>query len=158
MTGSLEARLQSLEDERALRQLIGAYTQRGDALDWEGWAELFAEDAIFDIPGAFGTLSGRKEIHDVSKAALGTVYQVTQHYIINLDFAVDGDRATGRGDLLYAALPDQTRPTGYYLTGGRYSWTFIRTNVGWRIYRATLNFLWNNGVGAESVFAGEHAS
>jgi uncharacterized protein (TIGR02246 family) len=153
MTKSLESRLQSLEDERSLRRLIASYTQRGDALDWEGWAELFAEDAVFTIPGAFGTLTGRKEIHDVSKAALGTVYQTTQHYIINLDFDLDGDRATGRGDLIYSALPDRDRPTGYYLTGGRYTWTFARKAAGWRIQEATLNFLWNNGVGAESVFA-----
>lgn len=156
MTESLEARLQSLEDERALRRFIATYTQRGDALDWEGWAELFTEDAVFTIPGAFGTLTGRKEIHDVSKETLGPVYQVTQHYIINLDFEIDGDRATGRGDLIYSALPDRDKATSYYLTGGRYTWTFMRTSEGWRIWRATLNFLWNNGVGAEAVFAGDN--
>lgn len=159
MTQSLETRLQILEDERRLRQLVAAYTQRGDAFDWEGWAELFAEDAVFTIPGAFGTLTGRKEIHDVSKAALGPAYQITQHYIVNLDFMVDGsDMATGRGDLIYSALPDSEKPTHFYLTGGRYNWTFKRTATGWRIYRATLNFLWNNGVGAEAVFADEGAN
>jgi hypothetical protein len=114
---------------------------------------LFTEDAVFTIPGAFGILTGRKEIHDVSKAALAALYQTTQHYIVNLDFEIDGDSATGSGDLIYCALPDAGQPTGYYLTGGRYRWTFARTPAGWRIATASLNFLWNNGAGNGSVLA-----
>jgi SnoaL-like domain len=154
----LESRLQLLEDELALRRLINSYTKRGDVFDWKGWADLFTESATFTIPGAFGTLRGRQEIHDISKSKLDGVFATTQHFIVNLDFDVNGDTAEGTGTLIYAAVADNDKPSEYYMSGGRYKWTFTRTRAGWRIAKAHLDFLWNNSSGGESLFDADDAS
>jgi ketosteroid isomerase-like protein len=154
----LESRLQLLEDELALRKLISAYTKRGDAFDWKGWSELFTENAVFTVPGAFGTLRGRKEIHDIPKARIDGVFAATQHYIVNLDFDIKGDSAEGTGSLIYAAVADNNKPSEYYMSGGRYKWTFSRTKTGWLIAKAHLDFLWNNASGADSVFVAEESA
>jgi SnoaL-like domain len=153
-----ESRLQLLEDELALRKLINSYTKRGDGFDWKGWAELFTESAIFTVPGAFGTLRGRQEIHDISKSKLDGVFATTQHYIVNLDFDLNGDTAEGTGSLVYAAVPDNNKPSDFYMSGGRYKWSFTRTPAGWRIAKAHLDFLWNNSSGADSVFAADDSA
>jgi len=141
-----------IEDDYELRKLIARYTKRGDAFDWKGWADLFTEDAIFTVPGAFGTLRGRREIHDIPKSKIHGVFATTQHYIVNLDFDVQGDTAQGTGSLFYVAVANAAKPNDYYMAGGRYQWSFVRTKAGWLISKAHLDFLWNNGSDAESVF------
>ncbi|MFL6603441.1 MAG: nuclear transport factor 2 family protein [Steroidobacteraceae bacterium] len=148
----LESRLQQLEDDLALRKLIAAYTRTGDAFEWQAWSELFTPDAVFTVPGAFGILRGRQEIHDIPKSKIDGVFHTTQHCIVNLDFDVQGDTAKGTGSLIYTAVADPAKPNEYYMAGGRYQWSFARTQAGWRIAKAHLDFLWNNGSGAESVF------
>lgn len=154
----LESRLQLLEDELALRRLINAYTKRGDAFDWKGWADLFTENAVFTVPGAFGALRGRQEIHDIPKSRLDGVFAATQHYILNLDFDVNGDSAEGTGYLIYTAVTDKNKPSEFYMSGGHYKWTFTRTRAGWLIAKAHLDFLWNNSSGTDSVFVASNST
>lgn len=156
MTADLEARIRRIEDELALKALINSYHKRADALDWAGWAESFTEDAVFEFK-SFGTMRGRQAIHDTCKAAMAHVYDAFQHYMVNLDFELAGDTATGTGNLVFVGLTDAAAPTRHYMAGGRYQWRFARIAGGWRIRQARLEWLWNNGADAERVFAEELA-
>jgi hypothetical protein len=150
---SLEHRLKLVEDELAIQKLMNVYCRRADAFQWESWAETFTEDSLFDFEGGFGTMRGRAEILEKCKGAMDHVYSSFIHYIVNVDVEVDGgDTATGTGNIVFAALTDDARPTAYYLSGGRYKWQFARTADGWRIAHTVLRFIWNNGADEDAVF------
>ena len=125
---NLEQRLSAIEDELALRRLIHRYHQTSDALDWAGWSETFSKDAVFE--NQFGPQHGRPEIHDLCKKRFGKAFQAFQHIIVNLDFDIVGDSATGSGNLLFAGVRNKEEPDKYYLAGGRYAWTFRREADG----------------------------
>lgn len=138
-----------------LQKLINNYHWQADHFEWAAWAASFTEDAEFDLPGTFGLMRGRQAIHDTCKGNMDHVYQTMQHVMVNLDFDIDGsDTARGHGNLIFTAVPDATKPHQYYQAGGRYTWEFRRTDGGWRISRARLDFLWNNGGDQADVFAG----
>lgn len=148
-----EQRLAVLEDKQALAELINAYGKVADRFDWEGWAEgAFTEDSEFVFVGGFGVMRGRNEILEVCKGSMDPFYDVMQHILVNLDFEVDGDTATGTSNLIFTAIFDKDKPTDYYQAGGRYQWGFVRTEQGWRIAHTRLEFLWNNGADENSVF------
>lgn len=149
---SLEARIQLIEDRRAIEHLVNEYHKRADAFDWAGWSETIAEDGVLDFPTGFGKMSGRKNIHDTCKASMDHVYEVMQHVIVNLDIEVNGDTATGTANLLFTGIMKASDPTKYYQCGGRYKFNFQRTPQGWLIGRYFLEFIWNNGGDADSVF------
>ena len=48
---SLEARIQQLEDERAIQRLIASYGPRVDAADADGAAALWESDGSYDVEG-----------------------------------------------------------------------------------------------------------
>ncbi len=147
-----ERRLQRIEHERALDKLINTYHKRADAFDWVGWAECFTEDAVFEFAGGFGVMRGRQDIHDKCKGQMDHVYRVMQHIMINLDFEVSGERATGTGNLIFVGVTDPQKATDFYMSGGRYRWQFALTKDGWKIAAAFLEFIWNNGADAAAVF------
>lgn len=149
---SLEQRIQRIEDELALNKLINTYHKRADAFDWAGWADTFVDDAVFEFDTGFGLMEGKQMIHDTCKAAMDHVYEDQQHIMINLDFDIDGDSATGTGNLIFAATTDASNPVDHYMAGGRYRWKFQRTAQGWRIKHTNLQWLWNNGADKDSVF------
>jgi SnoaL-like domain len=145
--------IEQLDDQLQLQKLMNTYGWRADQLDWKGWSQTFTEDAVFDLPNSFGLLKGRKQIHDVCKGNMAHVYKIMQHIMVNLDFEITGpNSATGRGNLIFSGVADPAVPTQFVQSGGRYNWKFKRTKAGWRIHRARLDFLWNNGGDKESVF------
>ena len=154
----LAARLDRVETLAALEKLINAYHWHADHFEWKAWAECFTEDATFDLPGTFGLMKGRQAIHDTCKGNMDHVYDTMQHVMVNLDFEILGpDTASGRGNLVFSAVPDRRRPDQPYRAGGRYTWRFRKTAEGWKIADATLVFLWNSGNDADAVFDGEAA-
>lgn len=143
-TQSIEARLCWLEDNEALRKLIARYQQSVDALDWPNWAATFAEDGTCEFVGLLGPLHGRQAILEASRAQFSD-FKVQQHAITNLDFDIDGDSAAGKGDLLFAALPDPEQPATAFFARARYNWKFTRTEEGWRIADVKAEFVWMSG-------------
>ncbi len=145
----------SYDDLAGLTKLINNYHWRADHFDWVGWADSFTDDAEFELPGTFGMMKGRQQIHDICKGNMDHVYDTMQHVMVNLDFEITGvDSATGHGNLIFTAIPDAAKPHEYYQAGGRYNWKFKRTAAGWKICAARLDFLWNNGGDQSAVFAG----
>lgn len=46
----LRARVQALEDERAIRSLLARYGHTADTGDLEGFVDLYTSDAVIDLP------------------------------------------------------------------------------------------------------------
>lgn len=139
---TIESRLQRIEDERAIEKLVNTYAKRADAFDWAGWSETFTEDAIFDTAGMFKLMKGRQIIHDLFKGDMDDLYENMQHVIVNLDFDVAGDCASGTGNLIFAGTMDKDQLTRCHMAGGRFTWDFVRTKGGWRFSHTRLEVLW----------------
>lgn len=153
MTGpDFEARLRHLEDKRALERLILDYLQRADARQWRAWLETFTPAANFDLPNSFGLMRGQQEIYDTCVGKMEGTWAETQHMIVNTDFDIDGDHATGTANICFAGVPAGGAPADVYTMGGRYRWRFVRTADGWKIDDAWEEFIWNNGAGPKAVF------
>lgn len=149
---SLSRRIALIEDDMALNRLIHSYLSLADSRQWVEWSETFTEDASFDLPNSFGLMRGRQEIYDTCVGKMEGTWKDTQHNIVNSNFQIDGDTATGTANIIFAAVPAGGEPSDVYLMGGRYRWKFARTAQGWRIADAWEEFFWNNGTPMKEVF------
>jgi hypothetical protein len=141
----LAARLQTLEDKQALASLLNRYIQAVDSFDWVGWGECWTADAVANLGSQHGLLEGRDAIVAASRQGRA-IYEARggmQHILINLEFELDGDTATGTGNLLYASSVDSAGAPPDRAIGGKYRWRFMREAPGWQIARADLVRTWN---------------
>lgn len=139
--------------ESEVQKLMNVYCRLADEFKWEAWAECFAEDAYFNLPGTFGEMVGRETILKTCKGNMDHIYAEQQHYIVNVDVtATSRDQASATGNLIFVGIPDAKKPTEAYQAGGRYVWQFKRINGEWKICHAVLDFLWNNGQDSDAVF------
>lgn len=91
---SLEARVTRLEHRLAIEELRAEYCYRIDARDWEGFAELFAEDAFLSF-GPVGEYEGRDEVRYFAEHVVGAQHPFLSHMIHNPKIEIDDESATG---------------------------------------------------------------
>jgi uncharacterized protein (TIGR02246 family) len=82
-----------LADIEAIRRLKASYFRTVDTRDWEGFVELFDEDATLD--GGNGRREGRDEIARVVSAVLDGVISVHHGHTPEIDVDPSGSEATG---------------------------------------------------------------
>ena len=152
VANALEDRLRLQEDWQALARLIDDYLSLADARRWTEWSETFTEGANFDLPNAFGLMRGRKEIYDICVGKMEGAWEMTQHMIVNCDFDIHGDSATGSANIIFTGVPPGGDRAAPYTMGGIYRWKFARTPIGWKIDDAWEEFLWNNGTEESEIF------
>ncbi len=89
----LEDRLQRVEDELAITQLVAAYGPRVDAGDAEGVAALWAEDGSYDVEG--WQMKSRQDVRDMVLSD-GHQHLITTgvvHFLGPAHVRVEGDEA-----------------------------------------------------------------
>lgn len=139
----LTRRLRVLEDKEALRTLLTRGWRALDERDWDTWSACWADDAVFDF-GPWGATRGRAAIREAVVAA-EEGYAAMQHHILNMQFEVDGDRATGIGYMWFVAIADAGAPGQHLDLGGPYEWELVRTGEGWRVQVQKLSVAWSAG-------------
>ena len=140
---SADQQLQLLLDEREIRNLALSAWAAIDRKDWDGYANVFAEDGEFEIMGQ--RRKGREEIvagpaRDLAK------YDGLQHIVTNQIVAVDGDRAEGQWYAIAVHVPDGDDPGVHADVGLRYRFTAGRTAEGWRFTEVVIDILWTSGM------------
>ena len=130
-TKQLEARVQDLEAECEIRNLIAAYLLRVDAKDFDGIAETFAEDGVMDFGGlvGLGSYEGRKAIAKVFEDTEG-VPGFAWHLAHTPYIEVHGDRAVGHWGWTVLGCYPGAEPLE---VGGVYDDEYVRTDEGWKI-------------------------
>ncbi|AXV08919.1 hypothetical protein DVS28_a4253 [Euzebya pacifica] len=126
-------------DLEAIRGLLGRYADHIDAVDLDGLATLFTEDATAWLLGT--ELTGRDEIIDYVGKALDRC-EATSHLIGShvVDAAWDSATQTAVVQAFH-----RFRDTGEtWLLHGRYVQSLVLTGDGWRITRHELH-----GIGSE---------
>ena len=109
-----------MSDEAQIRALLAGYADRFDRRDADGFAELFAEDAVLVPPGGREIIGLEKITKAVRNMPPGG-----RHLPGDAQIQVTGDRAVATSRYR-AEMPDGG------INEGRYDDEFVRTPSGWR--------------------------
>ena len=89
---NVDERLTRLEHREAIKELRAAYCYRIDERDWDGFADLFVEDAAVD----FGPIGTFEDVRHFAEDVVGREHPFLSHMIHNPIIEIDGETATGR--------------------------------------------------------------
>lgn len=152
------ARLQALEDQEAIRNLIAHYGPLADSGDADGVAALWTEDGVYAVDG-FGESRGRAAI-----AALitGDTHQRLMadgcaHLLGPVAITLDGDCATATGHSVVLRHSGSGFDV-YRVSANR--WALVRTADGWCVARRDNALLAGSAAARAllSLRAGPHPS
>lgn len=146
---AIQKRLQYLEDKDALTALLNRYCTTADDKEWDEYAQNYLEDGTMGFE-AWPLVRGRQAIEKA--AAAEEHFQGVLHSMSNMQFKIDGDKASGRANLWYCATPDTSKPDAHYAFGGPYRFTFERTADGWKVATMHLRKFWAQGKDEDGVF------
>lgn len=133
--GSMRSELQTLKDERAIRDLLNAYAAHLDGRDFRSWVSLFTENGRW--VGGLGDFTGRESLLDMLQSNLGTaplegdLYR-TMHLFANPVIRIDRNTATASSRYVFFA-PGENGTPGPALVG-HYEDRLLRTEDGWRFH------------------------
>ncbi|MCH2171463.1 nuclear transport factor 2 family protein [Myxococcota bacterium] len=146
----LEKRLQVAEDVNAISQLKAHYGELTDAryhvpdspdreVQLSALAErittLFSPDAIWDGGPGLGICEGRAAIRERFEQP---AMRFAQHFFVKPRIAIDGDRATGRWDILAPCTSLKGRP--YWMAGVEDD-EYVRLDGVWLHSRMKLDLI-----------------
>lgn len=135
--------LQTLIDERDIRDVAFRYCRALDTKDWALLDEVFLPDATGEL-GTPTTLVGIDAIRGRVRKALGHL-DGSQHLVGNHEIDVTGDTATHRCYLQAQHIRADATGSPNYIVAGRYEDRLVRTPNGWRIAHRTLTVMWTEG-------------
>ena len=135
---ALEKRVQQLQDEKAIREVVVRYGEYLDARDYAAYASLFASDGVWT--GGFGSFTGPAAIEEMLEKNLGKpqpgfINKANFHLMTTVVVDVDGDTARARSRYTFFIASPDNRPTP--ALAGRYVDEFVRENGTWKIKRRT---------------------
>jgi len=145
---ALRQRVQQLEDQEQIRQVLVSYGEYLDARDYASYAALFARDGVWT--GGFGSATGPADIQamlekNLSKAEPGFINKSSFHLMTTMVVQVSGDTATAHSRYMFFTATADNKP-GASLAG-RYVDEFIRESGKWKIKRRTTHGVipWRDG-------------
>ncbi|MDX1736472.1 MAG: nuclear transport factor 2 family protein [Halioglobus sp.] len=127
-----------VEDHIEIERLMYLYARCADHKDYDGFAGVFCDDAVFEYRGhEVSPLDAICELmHNLEK------YPVTQHRVQNVLYDVDEDRAVGETYCLASHLLASGDGAEKVDMAIVYADELRRTGDGWRIARRAFNLLW----------------
>ena len=131
-TGTIEARLQRLEDREAIRDLLMEYGSTLDERDFKAFSELFARD-VGEWNGGMGVARGPEAIRKLMEKTITGKPGANFHIFNNETINVNGDRATAVTKWTFIVKGQDGRPKSVYL--GHYNDTLIREDGRWKFLR-----------------------
>jgi ketosteroid isomerase-like protein len=142
MTSSIDDLVRELHDRAMISELLLRFARALDERDWEGYAALYADDGVLQLP--WGPPRPKGILADDTEANLGR-FAATQHISSNHQIAIDGDSATSRSYLQAVHVIDPESEDGLWTVGGWYDCAYRRTPDGWRFARVALIPVWGLG-------------
>ena len=128
----VEARLQRIEDEKAIAAVLLEYGRALDARDFAAYSQLFAKDG--EWKGGMGTFKGpatiRAEMEKIFAKAAGDIPKGSNfHVMSNFIIDVQGDRATANSLFVFYRMNKSVPEAA---VAGRYEDVLVRENGAWR--------------------------
>jgi uncharacterized protein (TIGR02246 family) len=134
-----DALLRRLLDIEEIKQLKARYFRCMDQKNWDGWREVFARDAVLEVPEANMTTTGRDAIVESVSGLLTGARTVHHGHMPEIEVTGD-DTARGTWAMFdYVEWPvaegaDRLGLQGY----GHYVEEYVREDGRWRISRSRL--------------------
>ena len=142
MSRSLEERVQQLEDERELRDLLARYSFNADLGRTKEYSELYTDDGAIDLRDmGLERYEGKDSILKdfISAPAAADVAGRSFHHAAPTVFHIDGDDATGEGFSTLLYLADDGSMA---VVHANYShWTFRREGGEWKIVERDIRLI-----------------
>lgn len=132
--------LQELVEIEAIKRLKARYFRSIDTHDWEAFGAVFAPQAEFDVRDDVGPetgfLTGRQQIVDFVRAAVGTARTIHHGHMPEIDLEAP-DRARGIWAMYdyveFAASPDAAGARSGLHGYGHYHETYVKHAGAWQI-------------------------
>ena len=137
---ALAARVQLLEDQLAITQLVSSYGPAVDSGSSEAAARLWTEDGVFDVP-PYATWKGHGEIAGMveGEGHQGLIMNEAAHVLASPRIVIDGDEARGWSYALNIRW-DAEEERFWVARVSANGWRWRRRTDGWRIvYRVNRN-------------------
>jgi 3-phenylpropionate/cinnamic acid dioxygenase small subunit len=136
----LEKRVQQLQDEQAIREVVIRYGECLDARDYAGYSALFAKEGVWT--GGFGSATGPAAIQQMLEKNLGKpepgfINKSNFHLMTTVVVHVDGDTAKVRSRYMFFSASPENKPVP--ALAGRYVDEFVREDGEWKIKKRTTN-------------------
>jgi uncharacterized protein (TIGR02246 family) len=127
-----------LQDKEAIRDLMSVYCFHVDNGDFEQFAALFTEDAVFEA-GPFGKLQGRRAIYDFINAQVPRPGEgpARKHCTLNHVIRINGTEA--RADSYIVVLRESAAGIIASLAG-RYEDLLVKQGDEWRFKVRRVHF------------------
>ncbi|MFF3906085.1 nuclear transport factor 2 family protein [Streptomyces sp. NPDC001848] len=146
--------LATVMDRLAVDGLVTEYAAAVDDGDWEAYRELFTGDGRADYRSAGGIEGDVRQVAGWLEQTM-RLFPMRQHLIVNrrirfgvlerdvgdtarvwADYVNPMRLASGGGD------EDDGAPEPDFVCGGRYAFTFLRTDDGWRLRAVVVQEKW----------------
>tara|TARA_R110002072_G_scaffold158723_4_gene309803 strand:+ start:47657 stop:48082 length:426 start_codon:yes stop_codon:yes gene_type:complete len=129
--------MNSPEDEMALRNLMGRYSDAVNRVDADAWIATWAEDAVWNLLG--NPVSGKDNILALWKQMMSS-FEFALMLPSTCLFEVDGDTASGHWYLTeYTRDPEGAASTVL----SRYTDTYTREEGQWLFQSRDYSFIYN---------------
>jgi hypothetical protein len=142
-----------LMDRTAISDLLIAFARAIDTKDWNGYANLYTEDGIVEIPvkrpdGTLVRHVGRKGLAefvagDAKRPGLGR-FVYTHHISSNHQIRIDGETAetTSYAQCIHRISDN---PSDVWELGGWYNCSLRKTAGQWKFAKVHLDMVWEHG-------------
>lgn len=139
-------------DRLAVDELIAEYAVAVDDGDWEAYRELFAPDGRADYRSAGGIEGDAVEAAGWLARSM-ELFPMRQHLIVNRRVRFGSlEHDTGDTAQVQADYVNPMRFAGHdsestaldFLCGGRYAFTLVRTDEGWRLREVVVHEKWRH--------------
>jgi ketosteroid isomerase-like protein len=154
---SLEARLQRVEDDLAIRRVLVDYAAFLDGRDYARYAALFTADA--EWRNATASHKGQAAIRQMLEGTLGRAGGPNRsnfHIISNPQVDIDGDRATAASRYLFVMRGPDGRPVPSL--AGVYHDDLVRQDGQWKIQRRVADDIMPTAEEWRKIIAAQQAS
>lgn len=143
--------IQELFDRQALADLVASYSRAIDRRDFAVVESLYHPDGLHDHGAMFQ--GSPREFADWLRASMRDI--VTQHFVGNTLFEIDGDRAQGEAYTINVHVIGGARD---YVAGGRYLDHYVRAGERWLFWsrKRVLDWTYEGPSAPAATGAGVH--
>ncbi|NUK58467.1 nuclear transport factor 2 family protein [Streptomyces lunaelactis] len=142
--------LATVMDRLTIDELITSYAVAVDDADWSAYRALFTQEGRADYRSSGGVEGPAAEVADWMAETM-RLFPVRQHLIVNRRLHIQdlggypGDRAEVQADYVN---PMQLESGDDFVSGGRYTFSLLRTDAGWRLRTVVIHEKWRRGAWA----------
>ncbi|MFJ6901987.1 nuclear transport factor 2 family protein [Streptomyces hokutonensis] len=133
--------IQWLRDRAEISDVLFAFARALDSKDWQGYADLFAEDGHLLLP--WGDKIPKGQVAAGASGGLGR-YEHTHHLSANHQIEISGDTAVTHSYVQALHVPAENPRSDHWLVLGWYDNKLRRENGAWKFTEVALTSVWEN--------------